>query len=695
MPLSYGPPDEPLGRELLQVADAARGVIATLATLNVIPPDFPKAALHDLCTALAALPEGTAENCRPQLELARNALPKLRREHFGIEGEGAATTPDDAEQPRFTRGMLLDQRVNVLLAAVTTALDEYRAQAGIAVEDALQPDDVAVPTATARLAGVEAQTEQVVGRLRQGVGQLDARGVSAMEPGDLLRRRLRDSENLALAARSQLRQRSTVARWFEGVSAAFHRTPDLIEAAGRGLSACANAAEPLGRWLVDYLTEWVGTTVRLTRDLGDALQESARRLREASPAPPAPSPSPPELDARDLAELARVGLPVSDDKLRQGGLVIEATAAFSVESFTRADGPWTRVAPRITEARLGSRRDVVDLAPLARLTALQSLDLSGTRVADLAPLANLSALQSLDLRGTRVADLVPLSSLTALQSLDLYSTQVADLAPLYSLTALQSLNLSSTQVADLAPLSSLTALQSLNLWSTKVADLTPLASLTALQSLELSRTEVADLAPLSSLTALQSLELSHTQVADLAPLSSLTALQSLNLSTTKVADLAPLSSLTALQSLNLWSTQVADLAPLASLTALQSLNLWSTQVADLAPLASLTALRSMDLSFTQVADLTPLARLTALLNLDLAFTQVADLAPLASLTALRSMDLQHTQVADLTPLASLTALQRLNLEGTQVGPAARAAFIAARRARGLSPASVRMKAAQP
>ncbi|SFK23776.1 hypothetical protein [Falsiroseomonas stagni] len=328
MPLSYGPPDETLSRELRQVAEAARAVIATLAKLNVIPPDFPKAALHDLCTALTALPEGTAENCRPQLELARNVLPKLRREHFGIEGEAAATTPEEDEQPRFTRGMMLDQQVNGLLAAVTTALDEYRAQAGLVVEDVVRPDDVAVPTATARLGGVEAQTDQVVGRLRQGVEQLDRRGVSATEPGDLLRRSLRDSENLALAARSQLRQRSTVARWFDSVSAAFRRTPDLIEAAGRGLSAGANAAEPLGRWLVDYLTEWVGTTVRLTRDLGDALQESARRLRDASPARPSPSPSPPELEAQDLAELARLGLPVSDDPLRRGGLVIEATAAF-------------------------------------------------------------------------------------------------------------------------------------------------------------------------------------------------------------------------------------------------------------------------------------------------------------------------------------------------------------------------------
>jgi Leucine-rich repeat (LRR) protein len=707
MPLSYGPPNGALGRELQQVADAARGVIATLATLNVMPSDFPKAAIQDLCTALAALPEGTAENCRPQLELARNALPKLRREHFGIEGEGAGTPPNHAEQPRFTRGMTLDQRVNELLAAVTTALDEYRAQAGVPVDDSVQPEDVAVPTETAKLAGVEAQTDQVVGRLREGVTELDRHGASRTAPGDLLRRRLRDSENLALAARSQLRQRSTVARWFDGVSAAFRRTPDLIEAAGRTLSRSANAAEPLGRWLADYLTEWIGTTIRQVRGLGDALQDSGRRLRDASPVRPVPSTSPPELDDRDLALLVRVGLSVSDDPVRSGAFVIETTSVFASDSFARADGPWARVAPRVTAARFGSQRDLVDLAPFASLTALESLTLSGTGVTDLAPLASLTALQSLDLSRTGVTDLAPLASLTALQSLDLSrtgvtdlaplasltalqsltlsSTQVTDLAPLASLTALQSLHLSRTRVTDLAPLASLTALQSLNVASTPVTDLAPLASLTALQRMNLSSTPVTDLAPLASLTALQSMNLSSTPVTDLAPLGSLTALQSLDLSSTRVTGLAPLGSLTALQSMNLSSTPVTDLAPLASLTALQSLDLWGTRVNDLAPLASLTALQALTMWSTPVTDLAPLASLIALQSLDASFTSVTDLAPLASLTALQSLDLSSTRVTGLAPLASLTALQSLNVANTQVGAEARAAFVIARRARGLPP----------
>ncbi|MFE8596129.1 NACHT domain-containing protein [Archangium violaceum] len=239
----------------------------------------------------------------------------------------------------------------------------------------------------------------------------------------------------------------------------------------------------------------------------------------------------------------------------------------------------------------GIRSQISDLTPLAFLTVLQSLDLSGTQVSDLAPLAFLTVLQSLDLSGTQVSDLAPLAFLTVLQSLDLSGTQVSDLAPLASLTALQSLHLSGTQVSGLAPLASLTALQSLHLSGTQVSDLAPLASLTALQSLHLTGTQVSDLAPLASLTALQSLHLSHTQVSDLSSLASLTALRSLHLTGTQVSDLSPLASLSMLRSLHLSGTQVSDLSPLASLTALESLDLTGTLVRDFTPLKNLRNLK--------------------------------------------------------------------------------------------------------
>jgi Leucine-rich repeat (LRR) protein len=57
---------------------------------------------------------------------------------------------------------------------------------------------------------------------------------------------------------------------------------------------------------------------------------------------------------------------------------------------------------------------VSDVSPLARLTALQSLDLEGTQVRDVSPLAGLTALQGVDLRRTPVNDVSPLAGLRQL-----------------------------------------------------------------------------------------------------------------------------------------------------------------------------------------------------------------------------------------------------------------------------------------
>src|SRR5664280_2448760 len=210
---------------------------------------------------------------------------------------------------------------------------------------------------------------------------------------------------------------------------------------------------------------------------------------------------------------------------------------------------------------------------------------SNERLTDLAPLAGLSALQSLNVSNTQVSDLAPLAGLSALQSLLLYGdSPVIDLTPLAGLSNLHTLYIGGSQVADLAPLAGLSALRELNVAATKVTDLTPLAGLSALQTLNLYGTQVADLALLAGLSALQTLNVSNTQVSDLAPLAGLSALQTLNVSNTQVSDLAPLAGLSALQTLYVSDTQVSDLAPLAGLSALQTLYVSDTQATDLSPL---------------------------------------------------------------------------------------------------------------
>ena len=58
--------------------------------------------------------------------------------------------------------------------------------------------------------------------------------------------------------------------------------------------------------------------------------------------------------------------------------------------------------------------EVTDISPLASLTNLSRLDLTGNEISDLSPLASLTNLTKLTLTGNEISDLSPLSALTGL-----------------------------------------------------------------------------------------------------------------------------------------------------------------------------------------------------------------------------------------------------------------------------------------
>jgi Leucine-rich repeat (LRR) protein len=94
---------------------------------------------------------------------------------------------------------------------------------------------------------------------------------------------------------------------------------------------------------------------------------------------------------------------------------------------------------------------VADLAPLAGLRRLASLELYGAPVSDLSPLAELPAMREaerLDLSGTAVASLAGIEAAPKLRDLRLIGAPVRDVAPLGELDRLQVLWLAGTQVDD-------------------------------------------------------------------------------------------------------------------------------------------------------------------------------------------------------------------------------------------------------
>jgi len=75
---------------------------------------------------------------------------------------------------------------------------------------------------------------------------------------------------------------------------------------------------------------------------------------------------------------------------------------------------------------------ISDITPLAGLTDLGGLFLTGNQISDITPLAGLTDLGGLFLTGNQISDITPLAGLTSLTHLNLESNQISDIAPLVS-----------------------------------------------------------------------------------------------------------------------------------------------------------------------------------------------------------------------------------------------------------------------
>jgi internalin A len=138
-----------------------------------------------------------------------------------------------------------------------------------------------------------------------------------------------------------------------------------------------------------------------------------------------------------------------------------------------------------TELTIYGLRPIIDLAPLAGLTNLKNLHLSG-KITNLTPLANLTNLEELYLETTSTKDITPLAGLTNLKTLRLYNNAITNVTPLARLTNLKELDLTFNQITNVSPLSSLTNLTKLDLSGNQITDFSSLSRLTHLTELSLT-----------------------------------------------------------------------------------------------------------------------------------------------------------------------------------------------------------------
>ena len=142
-------------------------------------------------------------------------------------------------------------------------------------------------------------------------------------------------------------------------------------------------------------------------------------------------------------------------------------------------------SPIITQADMlrleilpAERQGITDLTGIEYALNLKGLALQGNNITNLAPLATLTTLEHLFLSGNNsLTDISPLSSLTGLKRLALDFNRISDIRPLAGLTALTHLGLAHNSISDVNPLAGLYNLEFLYIQSNSITDHSPLDGL--------------------------------------------------------------------------------------------------------------------------------------------------------------------------------------------------------------------------
>ena len=187
-------------------------------------------------------------------------------------------------------------------------------------------------------------------------------------------------------------------------------------------------------------------------------------------------------------------------------------------------------------------------------------------LSDLTPLAGLTKLKRLSVSGKSITDLSPFAGLINIEDLVLFSTSVSDLSPLMELTKMKRLSFNHAPVSDLSPLAGLTNLEKLEIFYAESPSLEPLKGLVELKKLSVGRSRILDISPLAGLVNLEELELfDNHQISDVSPLASLRNLRRLNLHRNKISDVSSLASLHDLVWIDLALNNISDISPLEEL----------------------------------------------------------------------------------------------------------------------------------
>ena len=306
-----------------------------------------------------------------------------------------------------------------------------------------------------------------------------------------------------------------------------------------------------------------------------------------------------ELALRELLEIAPED-PVMTDRLWE---VLEFTVPEDADTLTDL-----RYLPYLEKLTIPERK-LESLSPLAVLTELKELDLSGCKfpIAEMEILAGFPNLEKLSLAGCGLSTISDLAGATGLTWLDLSGNTLRNLEPLMNMPNLQELYLQHNAVTSLDALSALTELTKLDVSYNSISTVAPLVTCSRLTWLNVGSNQLYQLEKIDELINLTHLYLDHNHLTTVAILEKLTGLIELDISYNALEYINELDALTNLVKLNCSNNALYFLPIWPKGSALSILDASHNNIAALNPLVLLEDLTYVYVDYNKLKSLDSIA----------------------------------------------------------------------------------------
>ncbi|MCE9598850.1 MAG: leucine-rich repeat domain-containing protein [Spirochaetia bacterium] len=255
----------------------------------------------------------------------------------------------------------------------------------------------------------------------------------------------------------------------------------------------------------------------------------------------------------------------------------------SLKKLDVSNNPITDLLPiaaltGLEELRLGWMLADVDLALLAPLVHLKSLNVSHISGFDRLPMENFPEMERFtaaysSLTNTSAARIC---TMRKIKYLNLYNNQLSDVSFLADCPYLEELDLTENLLIDAGQFGSLTSLKKLTLWGNQIVTLQGISGASSLEYLVLAYNRLTSVEGLGGLQKLSALEISYNQIGSLDPLADLKNLESLGAGDNPFESLSPLGHLKKLKSLGLVSNYKLKLTTMPEIPSLKTLCIGAT-----------------------------------------------------------------------------------------------------------------------